>query len=71
MLEVLHERALLEQIDHRGLLTYLSDRGSVDGVTGENTLTEDGLPLEAGELLLATLTELVAATGVPQETNTP
>ena len=38
---------LLQQISPVAILGYLADRGSVDGVTRENTLTEDGL--EAGE----------------------
>jgi len=58
MLEVITGRPMLRSIDHRGLLAYLSERGSVDGVTGENTLSEDSLPLEAGESLLQRLREL-------------
>jgi len=38
---------LLAQVSPVATLEYLSARGSVDGVTRENTLTEDGL--EAGE----------------------
>ena len=35
-------------------MAFLSARGSVDGVTRENTLTEDGLPLsECDDLILA------------------
>lgn len=41
------KRDLLADIDAVTLLNYLSSRGSVDGVTRENTLTEDGL--HAGE----------------------
>lgn len=55
LLSALTAKPLLEDIDHLGLLRYLSDRGSVDGVTGENTLSEDGLPAEAGVDVLATL----------------
>ncbi len=40
------------------ILGYLSDRGSVDGVTRENTLTEDGLDLQEGEKVLKSLREL-------------
>ena len=43
---------LLWRIRHRETLAYLSERGSVDGVTRENTLTEDGLAIETGEALL-------------------
>jgi len=55
LLEIVTERPMLRHIDHRELLVYLSERGSVDGVTGENTLSEDSLPLEAGETLLERL----------------
>ena len=37
------------------LLHYLSQRGSVDGVTRENTLTEDGLPASEGLQLIEDL----------------
>ena len=46
---------LLEKISPREILVYLSERGSVDGVTRENTLTEDGLPAREGESVLDTL----------------
>lgn len=59
LLEALSGEALMKEIDHRGVLAYLSARGSVDGVTGENTLTEDGLPPEAGDSILAALEELL------------
>lgn len=42
------QRDLLLEIAPVQLLRYLSTRGSVDGVTGENTLTEDGLPVAEG-----------------------
>ena len=57
MLEALSAEPLLEQIDHHAILAYLSERGSVDGVTGENTLTEDGLPADAGAALLRELSQ--------------
>ena len=41
------QRDLLADISAPDLLNYLSSRGSVDGVSGDNTLTEDGL--EVGE----------------------
>lgn len=53
-------RDLLDEVSPRALLHYLSERGSVDGVTGENTLTEDGLPPEEGEALIAQLRALAA-----------
>lgn len=60
ILEALHAQPLLAAVQHRQLLAYCSARGSVDGVTRANTLTEDGLPAEAGEELLAALRELVS-----------
>lgn len=39
---------LLANISPPELLGYLSSRGSVDGVTGDNTLTEDGLEVSEG-----------------------
>ncbi|MEO1078001.1 MAG: glutamate cyclase domain-containing protein [Pseudomonadota bacterium] len=59
MLSCISDRPLLDVIDHHGTLAYLCGLGSVDGVTRENTPTEDGLPLEAGEALLEDLRELV------------
>ncbi len=41
-------RDLLAQVSPVDILDYLSARGSVDGVTRENTLTEDGLEAEEG-----------------------
>ena len=49
---------LLSGIDSLAILKYLSRRGSVDGVTRENTLTEDSLPFSAGEELIAQLREI-------------
>lgn len=51
-------RDLLADWSPRETLHYLSERGSVDGVTRENTLTEDGLPLSDGEQLIADLRQL-------------
>ncbi len=59
LLERISDRPLLDVIDHRGTLSYLSGLGSVDGVTRENTPTEDGLPLEAGQALLDDLRGLL------------
>ena len=39
---------LLAQVSPVDILDYLSARGSVDGVTRENTITEDGLEVEEG-----------------------
>lgn len=43
---------LLAQVDSLKILQYISDRGSVDGVTRENTLTEDSLEAEEGQALI-------------------
>jgi len=52
------EEDLLGKLSPRKILSYLSERGSVDGVTRENTITEDGLPVEDGEAVIAALREL-------------
>ncbi len=49
---------LLGKISPLEILDYLSQRGSVDGVTRENTLTEDGLPVCEGEAVIQALREL-------------
>lgn len=59
MLESLSDVPLLPYIDHLALLAYLSQRDSVDGVTGNNTLTEDGLPAEDGQAILNELHTLL------------
>lgn len=51
---------LLGKISPIDILDYLSARGSVDGVTRENTLTEDGLEAEEG---LRVIQELRILTG--------
>ncbi|GAA6135513.1 DUF4392 domain-containing protein [Oceaniserpentilla sp. 4NH20-0058] len=48
MVDYLTGRQLLDQVDAMLILKYLSEHGSVDGVTRENTLTEDGLPAQVG-----------------------
>ncbi len=53
-------KPLLEQINVLDIMEFLSSNGSVDGTTGKNTLTEDGLPLEEGLSLLVDLTELIS-----------
>lgn len=42
------QRDLLASLSPVALLNYLSTRGSVDGVTRENTLSEDGLQVREG-----------------------
>ncbi|EAQ99433.1 glutamate cyclase domain-containing protein [Congregibacter litoralis] len=59
VLEALTDTRLLTAITHEETLQYLSERGSIDGVTRENTLTEDGLPAAAGAELLTELQRLV------------
>jgi hypothetical protein len=48
LLAVWAGRDLLAAVSPVDILDYLSARGSVDGVTRENTLTEDGLEAEEG-----------------------
>lgn len=50
---------VLGQLDSMAVLEYLSERGSVDGVSRENTLTEDGLPAQDGIDLIARLRGVV------------
>lgn len=52
LLSKIHEPDFLAECDSRKFLSYLSMHGSADGVTGENTLTEDGLPLSEGQALI-------------------
>lgn len=54
-LSIWHQQDLLVTIKPAKILEYLSARGSVDGVSRENTVTEDGmLPIE-GETVIAEL----------------
>lgn len=59
-LELWSGRKLLAGIQPRDILAYLSSRGSVDGVSRENTLTEDGLDAAEGESVIAQLQQLTA-----------
>lgn len=58
-LELWSGKNLLADISPSEILEYLSARGSVDGVTRENTLTEDGLDAEEGYSVIRSLRELV------------
>jgi len=49
---------LLANVDTTKILEYLSRKGSVDGVTRENTLTEDGLEAINGQQLIEDLRKL-------------
>ena len=51
-------RDLLAEISPLAILNYLSEHGSVDGVTRENTLTEDGLGPEEGRAVIESLRAL-------------
>jgi hypothetical protein len=55
MVSVLRNENLLSGADPLAILQYLSAKGSVDGVTRLNTLTEDGLAHTAGEQLIRDL----------------
>lgn len=61
MLGYLADRDYLSTWDNREVLEYLAVRGSLDGVTLENTLTEDGMPWESGKLLVEGLRTLVSS----------
>ena len=52
---------LLANISPAAILDYLSSKGSVDGVTRENTTTEDGLPAAEGCSVIEQLQKLTAA----------
>jgi len=58
MLSAFNGTDLLLDWDNLAVLNYLSERGSVDGVTRENTLTEDGLSAEVTEALICDLRKL-------------
>lgn len=57
-LSLWHGRDLLGEIEPLAILRYISDLGSVDGVTRVNELTEDGLDASEGESLLLELRRL-------------
>lgn len=50
---------LLGELAHLDILNYLSRLGSVDGVTGANTLTEDGMPVAESLQVIADLQMLI------------
>lgn len=57
-LSVWHGNDFLREINPLGILKYISELGSVDGVTRINQLTEDGLPASEGESVLRELREV-------------
>ena len=59
MLSIISGKDMLAHWDNLAVLTYLSERGSVDGVTRENTLTEDGLSADISEKLINDLRKIV------------
>jgi hypothetical protein len=58
MLSAIRQQDMLLDWDNLALLQYLSERGSVDGVTRENHLTEDGLSADISEKLINDLRKL-------------
>ena len=55
LLSVMVSEDLLGNWNNHTILSYLSAAGSVDGVTGENTLTEDGMESAVSEALIERL----------------
>jgi len=58
LLSVISDQDILADWDNKAALQMLSEGGSVDGVTGENTLTEDGVDSDVSQQLVANLREL-------------
>jgi hypothetical protein len=59
MLAHWQQEDLLVRINPRKILEYIAERGSLDGVTREPTLTEDSLPLSEGQKLIVSLRQLI------------
>ncbi len=57
-LSIWHHRDLLAEVEPLKILRYISELGSVDGVTRINQLTEDGLNASEGESVLLELRKL-------------
>jgi hypothetical protein len=53
-----HGQDLLAKIDPLAIVQYLSDLGSVDGVTRINQLTEDGMPMSEGQSVIDQLRQI-------------
>lgn len=60
-LDLWSEETLLNDIAPVSILQYLSAKGSVDGVSRQNTLTEDGLDAVQGISIILELIDLVKA----------
>lgn len=58
-LSIWSKRDLLSDADPKKILNYISDLGSVDGVTRKNELTEDGLPASEGVDLINRIKALI------------
>ena len=58
-LSLWHNEDLLSRIDPVAILQYLSERGSVDGVTRINELTEDGLKPSVGLAVIAEIRQAI------------
>ena len=58
-LSLWHNEDLLARIDPVTILKYLSEQGSVDGVTRINELTEDGLTPSAGMAVIAEIRQAI------------
>ncbi|GHE98725.1 glutamate cyclase domain-containing protein [Thalassotalea profundi] len=50
---------LLKETCPETILKYLSEHGSVDGVTRKNELTEDGLPVSEGKAVIESIRSLI------------
>ena len=59
MLSIISGKDMLARWNNLAILNYLSERGSIDGVTRENTLTEDGLNADISEQLINDLRKIV------------
>jgi len=62
-LSLWHQRDLLAQTYPEQILKYISDLGSVDGVTRKNELTEDSLPVSQGIELISRIRDLLGFKG--------
>ena len=58
LISVISNQDMLADWDNKAVLQMLSEGGSVDGVTGENTLTEDGVHSDVSQKLVGTLRKL-------------
>ena len=58
LLSVISGQDILSDWNNKSVLQMLSDGGSVDGVTGENTLTEDGVDSDVSQRLVTELRKI-------------